>query len=72
MSANLLPPLSELVKRKRGCPHCSRGLTMREAAAQIGIAAAAVCRIEQGKLPDARTLIRLCRWLKIDARMLDL
>lgn len=58
--------LGELIKKKRGCPHCGVGLTMREAGEQIGISAAAICRVEAGKLPDVKTFILICKWLKID------
>lgn len=38
---------------------------MRDAGAEIGISAAAVLRVEQGKIPDAETLGKICRWLKV-------
>jgi transcriptional regulator with XRE-family HTH domain len=52
--------LAALVKAKRG----KRGL--REAAKEIGgISASTLSRIEQGKMPDLDTFMRLCDWLKI-------
>ena len=52
--------LASAIKSKRG----KRGL--REAAEEIGnISAATLSRIEQGKLPDIETFIRICKWLKV-------
>ena len=38
-------------------------LDMRAAAGQIGIGVSTLCRIEQGKSPDAVTLMRILNWL---------
>jgi transcriptional regulator with XRE-family HTH domain len=51
---------SSSVKSRRG----KKGL--RETAEEIGnISAATLSRIEQGKLPDVETFIRVCKWLKV-------
>lgn len=51
---------SSAIKSKRG----KKGL--RETAEEIGnISAATLSRIEQGKLPDVETFIRICKWLKV-------
>lgn len=50
--------LAVLIKERRG----KRGL--REVAKEIGdISAPTLSRVEQGRLPDLDTFIRLCRWL---------
>jgi transcriptional regulator with XRE-family HTH domain len=50
--------LAGMIKEKRG----EKGL--REAASEIGdVSAATLSRIEQGKLPDVGTFIRICKWL---------
>ena len=49
---------SSMIKSKRG----KKGL--RDAAEDIGdISAATLSRVEQGKLPDVETFIRICKWL---------
>ncbi len=55
-----LEQLAALVKAKRG----KRGL--REVAKEIGnVSASTLSRIEQGKMPDLDTFMRLCDWLEI-------
>lgn len=50
--------LAGMIKTKRG----KRGL--REISGEIGdISPATLSRIEQGKIPDVDTFIRICRWL---------
>ena len=50
--------LSGMIKEKRG----KRGL--REISAEIGdISPATLSRIEQGKIPDVDTFVKLCKWL---------
>ncbi|WCO01322.1 helix-turn-helix domain-containing protein [Psychroserpens ponticola] len=52
--------LAGMLKAKRG----STGL--RNTAAQIGdISSATLSRIEQGKLPDVETFIKICKWLEV-------
>lgn len=52
--------LAALVKAKRG----RQGL--RETADEIGeISASTLSRIEQGKMPDLDTFMRLCDWLNV-------
>ncbi|MDE3741173.1 helix-turn-helix domain-containing protein [Maribacter polysaccharolyticus] len=52
--------LAGMLKTKRG----STGL--RDTAAQIGdISSATLSRIEQGKLPDVETFIKICKWLEV-------
>ena len=54
--------LAEMVKTKRG----DKGL--RAAASEIGeVSAATLSRIEQGKLPDIDTFLRICKWLDVSA-----
>lgn len=50
--------LAVLMKERRG----KRGL--REVAREIGdVSSPTLSRVEQGRLPDLDTFIRLCRWL---------
>ncbi|MBZ0317914.1 MAG: helix-turn-helix domain-containing protein [Anaerolineae bacterium] len=52
--------LAVQLKEKRG----RRGL--REVADEIGgVSASTLSRIEQGKVPDLDTFVRICRWLDI-------
>lgn len=41
-------------------------ITLRELSAQIGIGAATLMRIEQGRIPDGATLAKLLHWLMED------
>jgi transcriptional regulator with XRE-family HTH domain len=51
--------LAGMIKEKRG----KRGL--REISAEIGgVSPATISRIEQGKIPDVDTFIKLCKWLE--------
>lgn len=59
-----LATLGVRVKEKRG----SRKL--REVAAEIGISAATLMRIENGRVPDLATFGKVCKWLDIDPRPL--
>ena len=38
-------------------------LNMRDAALQMGLSASSLSRIENGKVPDGETLIKLINWL---------
>jgi transcriptional regulator with XRE-family HTH domain len=52
--------LAGMLKSKRG----DKGL--RSLAEEIGnVSAATLSRIEQGKLPDVDTFIKLCKWLNV-------
>jgi len=53
--------LGPMLRDKRG------GKGVRAAAAEIGISAATLSRIESGKQPDLDTFARICKWLGIDA-----
>lgn len=54
--------LAALVRTKRG----KRGL--RETAQEIGeISISTLSRVEQGKIPDLGTFLRLCHWLGISS-----
>ena len=51
--------LAGMIKEKRG----KKGL--REVSTEIGgVSAATLSRIEQGKIPDVDTFIKLCKWLE--------
>lgn len=53
--------LSNMIKTKRG----DKGL--RDVSKEIGVSAPTLSRIEQGKVPDVETFIRLCEWLEVSA-----
>jgi transcriptional regulator with XRE-family HTH domain len=57
MVLQALAMLGSKVRQKRG----SRKL--REAAAEIGVSAATLLRVESGRIPDVETFGKLCRWL---------
>src|SRR5260370_40297157 len=52
--------LGHLIQRKRG------SMGVRAAAGEIGISAATLSRIENGRVPDLDTLKKVCAWLGID------
>ena len=54
-----LAQIGALVRERRG----ARGV--REAASEIGISAATLSRVENGKQPDLGTFEKLCRWLEV-------
>jgi len=57
--------LAALVRTKRG----KRGL--RETAQEIGgISSSTLSRVEQGKIPDLNTFLRICRWLGVSPEQL--
>ncbi len=57
--------LAALVRTKRG----KRGL--RETAQEIGgISISTLSRVEQGKIPDIGTFLRICRWLGVSPEQL--
>lgn len=45
----------------------TESLTMREMADQIGVSASTLCRVENGKACDMRSLGRIMAWLFTDA-----
>lgn len=52
--------LSSMIKSKR------QSQNLRATAIQVGgVSAATLSRIEQGKLPDVETFIKICKWLKV-------
>ncbi|MEQ8560393.1 MAG: helix-turn-helix transcriptional regulator [Cyclobacteriaceae bacterium] len=62
MSALNISLLSDMVKTRRG----AKGL--RDTAKEIGeISASTLSRIEQGKVPDVDTFMKLCDWLQVSA-----
>lgn len=45
----------------------TRGIRgIREVAAEIGVSAATLSRVERGYMPDLETFGKICRWLKVD------
>jgi transcriptional regulator with XRE-family HTH domain len=53
--------LSTMIRSKRG----DKGL--REVSKEIGVSAPTLSRIEQGKVPDVQTFMRICEWLDVSA-----
>lgn len=39
------------------------GLTLREVGREIGVGAATLMRLEQGRVPDGETLAKILAWL---------
>ncbi|MFC1678642.1 helix-turn-helix domain-containing protein [Elusimicrobiota bacterium] len=60
MPKRSLESLGALLKRERG------NQKLRETAEKIGISAATLMRIENGRMPDLTTFGLVCRWLKMD------
>lgn len=50
---------SEMIKSKRG----NQGL--RQLAEVISVSASTLSRIEQGRLPDIDTYLKICNWLEV-------
>lgn len=59
MATMRLGQIGTLVRERRG----ARGV--RHTANEIGVSAATLSRIENGKQPDLGTFEKLCRWLEI-------
>jgi len=55
-----LSNLGAMVKRRRGARK------LRETAAEIGISAPTLLRVESGRLPDLDTFGKICSWLEVD------
>lgn len=55
-----LESLGALVRERRGAKK------LRETAAEIGIGAATLLRVEGGRIPDVATFGKICHWLGID------
>ena len=53
--------VSELLQNKRD----QKGLSLREAAAEIGVSAPTLQRLEAGQVPTSATLMRLAQWLGV-------
>ena len=60
MPKRSLASLGMLVREQRGARK------LREVAAEIGISAATLLRVEAGRIPDVVTFGKLCQWLKLD------
>src|ERR1039458_6190925 len=60
MAPRPLETLGVLVREKR------KSRRLREVAAEIGIGAATLLRVEGGKIPDVATFGKICNWLRID------
>jgi transcriptional regulator with XRE-family HTH domain len=54
-----MTPLAEMLYARRVMSR----LTMREAAREMGTSSATYCRIEQGHICDAETLIKIISWM---------
>jgi transcriptional regulator with XRE-family HTH domain len=57
MSAKSLSKLGTMVRKKRG------EAKLRDTAEVIGISAATLMRVENGRIPDVATFGKLCNWL---------
>lgn len=62
MTTPRLDKIGKLVRERR------RDRGIREVALEVGVSAATLSRIENGRLPDLETFGKLCRWLQIDPR----
>lgn len=62
--------LSEAIRRKRGV--VSKAIPMRTAAKQAGVDANVVFRAEHGKPIRTEAFLRLCEWLNLDPRKVEM
>jgi transcriptional regulator with XRE-family HTH domain len=60
MSRLPLSKLGVMARAKRG------ESKLREVAAEVGIGAATLMRIETGRIPDVETFGKICKWLDIE------
>jgi transcriptional regulator with XRE-family HTH domain len=60
MAKKTLAALGRMVRERRGAGK------LREVAAEIGIGAATLMRVENGRIPDLGTFAKLCKWLNED------
>lgn len=60
MSAKKLTSLGTMVRKKRG------DANLRNIAENIGISAATLMRVENGRIPDVATFGKLCTWLEVN------
>lgn len=60
MTRRALESLGQLVREKRG------KRKLRETAAEIGISAPTLMRVEAGRTPDVETFGKLCVWIGVD------
>lgn len=60
MPTKTLGSLGTMVRAKRG------EKKLRDAAAEIGIGAATLLRVESGRIPDVATFGKICNWLGVD------
>lgn len=60
MSARTLSSLGGMVRKARG------DRKLREVAADIGISAATLLRVESGRIPDVATFGKICKWLGVE------
>ena len=61
MAKPTLSSIGSLVNERRG------GRGIREVAREVGVSAATLSRVENGKVPDLGTFSKICAWLQIDA-----
>lgn len=50
----------------RRIQECRAGKGIREAAKEIGVSAATLSRVENGRIPDLETFGKICKWLHED------
>ena len=60
MSAKNLSSLGTMVRKKRG------EAKLRDIAEIVGISAATLMRVENGRIPDVATFGKLCAWLEVN------
>ena len=61
MAKLTLQQLGPMIREQRGVR------PIRQVAAEIGVSAATLSRVERGNLPDLNTFPKICRWLGLDA-----
>ncbi len=64
MTRATIHSLGAMVRARRG------ENKLRATAAQIGISAPTLLRVEAGHIPDLETFAKICQWLKVDPKNL--
>lgn len=62
MKRPTLAQLGVMLRERRG------GRKLRDVAKEIGIGAATLMRVENGRVPDLATFGKICKWLDVDPR----
>jgi transcriptional regulator with XRE-family HTH domain len=58
---------TERLKNEVFSARSHRNISLDVACVEIGISKPTLNRVENGKMPDSLTLLKICKWLNVDA-----